>query len=31
MGIRTSMTAGLVIVGVFVGGFGTWVAVVRDC
>ena len=27
MGIRTSMTAGLVIVGVFVGGFGTWAAV----
>ncbi len=27
MGIRASMTAGLVIVGVFVGGFGTWAAV----
>ena len=27
MGIRRSMTIGLVIVGVFVGGFGTWAAV----
>ena len=27
MGIRTPMTAGLVIVAVFVGGFGTWAAV----
>ena len=27
MGIRASMTAGLVIVGVFVGGFGRWAAV----
>ena len=27
MGIRRSMTVGLVIVGVFVGGFGTWAAV----
>ncbi len=27
MGIRSSMTAGLVVVAVFVGGFGTWAAV----
>ena len=27
MGIRASMTAGLVVVAVFVGGFGTWAAV----
>ena len=33
MGIRTSVTAGLVIVGVcvFWAGFGTWVAEVWDC